>query len=63
MKIVHTVAQTASLLGLSRNATYDAIRRKEIPSVKFGRRIVVPAAALQKILNPTPSVEKAGSTK
>jgi len=28
------------LLGLGRNATYDAIARGEIPVIRFGRRIV-----------------------
>jgi excisionase family DNA binding protein len=37
-------------LGLSRNHTYDAARAGEIPTVKFGRTIRVPLAALRKML-------------
>jgi excisionase family DNA binding protein len=38
------------LLGLGRNATYDAIARGEIPVIRFGRRIVVPRKALERML-------------
>ena len=37
-------------LGLSRNSTYDAAKAGEIPTVKFGRTIRVPLAALHKML-------------
>jgi excisionase family DNA binding protein len=37
-------------LGLSRNHTYDAAKAGEIPTVKFGRTIRVPLAALHKML-------------
>jgi len=37
-------------LGLRRNATYEAIARGEIPVLRFGRRIVVPRAALDRLL-------------
>jgi excisionase family DNA binding protein len=39
------------ILGLGRNATYDAIRRGEIPVIRFGRRIVVPKRGLDRLLN------------
>jgi excisionase family DNA binding protein len=44
---VHTVAK---LLGISRNSAYDAVHRGEIPSLRFGRRIVVPLTALAQLL-------------
>lgn len=34
---------------LSLNGVYAAIRRKEIPSVQFGRRILVPKAAIDRL--------------
>ena len=37
-------------LGLSRNATYDAARRGEIPTIRFGKLIKVPTAALRRML-------------
>ena len=41
----------ARRLGLGRNAVYDAIARGEIPVIRFGRRIVVPKRALDRMLN------------
>lgn len=48
---VLTVQETSRLLRLGRNATYEAIRRGEIPSLRVGRRIVIPRAALERLLS------------
>ena len=49
-------SETGELLGLSRNGVYEAIRRRQIPSVKIGRRIlVVKATLLEVLLQPTTS--------
>lgn len=37
-------------LGLGRNAVYQAAARGELPTLTFGRRIVVPTAALRRLL-------------
>jgi excisionase family DNA binding protein len=50
-KRVLTVDEVAKELRLSRNATYEAIARKEIPSVRVGRRILVPIEALDRLLH------------
>ena len=42
--------EVGQLLGLGRAATYDAARRVDIPTIRFGRRIVVPTAALRRLL-------------
>lgn len=36
--------------GLSRNGSYDAARRGEIPTIKMGRLLKVPTAALKRQL-------------
>jgi excisionase family DNA binding protein len=41
---------TGKALGLSRNATYDAAKRGEIPTIRFGKLIKVPTAALHRML-------------
>ncbi len=41
--------------GLGRNATYDAARRGEIPTLRFGRSLRVPPAALLAMLHIQPS--------
>ena len=45
-----TVAETADVLRLSCNKTYDAIRRGHLPAVRLGRRLVVPKAAIVQML-------------
>jgi excisionase family DNA binding protein len=45
-----TVEETAEALGIGRTSAYEAIRRGEIPSLRFGRRVVVPRAALLRLL-------------
>ncbi|MBI3910326.1 MAG: helix-turn-helix domain-containing protein [Armatimonadetes bacterium] len=47
---VLTVAETARELRLGRSATYEAVKRGEIPSVRIGRRILIPVAALERLL-------------
>jgi len=41
----------AKLLGVGRNQAYDAARRGQIPVLKIGRRLLVPRAALDRMLN------------
>jgi len=45
-----SVQEAAQLLGISRDAAYDAARRGELPTLKFGRRILVSKAVLDRIL-------------
>ena len=42
--------EAARALGLSRSAAYDGVARGDIPSIRVGRRIVVPTAALRRLL-------------
>jgi excisionase family DNA binding protein len=46
-----TPAEAARLLGISRNLAYEAARRGEIPTIRIGRRILVPIAALERLLS------------
>ena len=45
-----SVTECAQLLGLGRSATYEAVRAHQIPSVKIGRRVLVPVPALLRWL-------------
>ncbi len=49
--LVFTVEQAGELLGLSRGLTYEAIRTGQIPSIRIGRRILIPKAALLRLLD------------
>lgn len=50
MPRVFTVRETAAQMRISRNTAYREIREGHIPHLRFGRRIVVPMAALNKML-------------
>jgi len=54
-KIVWTVDEAAEKLQISRPSAFRGIKSGEIPHIRIGRRILVPVAALEKML------ESAGS--
>jgi excisionase family DNA binding protein len=45
-----TVEEVSDALGISRASAYEGVRSGEIPSIRVGRRIVVPTAALRRLL-------------
>jgi excisionase family DNA binding protein len=45
-----TVKEASQILGLGRSAAYDAVKRKEIPSLNIGGRILIPVAPLKQML-------------
>lgn len=51
-RMTYTVEEAAQLLGISRNAAYEAVRRLDLTTVRIGRRILVPRVALEKMLAP-----------
>jgi excisionase family DNA binding protein len=48
--LTYTVGEVARLLGLSRGSAYEAVAAGEIPSIRIGRRLLVPRAALHRML-------------
>jgi excisionase family DNA binding protein len=58
-----SVAETAELLGISRWLVQQAVRDGSLPSLRVGRRILIPRVRLQALLDgsgPT-AVSAAGS--
>ena len=45
-----TVPEAAAMLGLSRNFAYELVNRGELPVIIFGKRKLIPRAALEKML-------------
>ena len=45
-----TVPEAAEMLAISRNFAYQSVREGKIPSIRFGKRILIPRVALEKIL-------------
>ena len=48
--LVLTAGETARLLRLSKTTVYDQIRQGSIPSIRIGKRILIPRAALMRKL-------------
>lgn len=45
-----TVEEAARLIGIGRSGAYAAAQRGELPTLRIGRRLVVPTAALLRLL-------------
>jgi excisionase family DNA binding protein len=46
----YDIEEAARLLGIGRNQGYEAARRGDIPTIKMGKRLLVPKAALDRLL-------------
>jgi len=49
-KLILTIDEAADILRISRQSAYEAARRGEIPTIRLGRRILVPLRALEKLI-------------
>ena len=49
-KLTISVPVAGKVLGLSRDAAYDAARSGDLPTLRFGRRVVVPTSKLREML-------------
>ncbi len=45
-----TVEEARALLGVSRQSAYAAVKSGDIPSIRVGGRILIPTAALRRLL-------------
>jgi excisionase family DNA binding protein len=51
-RLTMTIPQAAKAIGIGRNQGYEAARLGQIPTIKIGKRLLVPVAALEnKLLN------------
>ena len=53
-KLTYNVEETGKALGLSRASAYKAVHDGIIPTIRIGRRLVVPRVQLEKLLNGRP---------
>lgn len=53
-RLTLTIPEAGVLLGIGRDAAYRAARDGEIPTLKLGRRLVVPRARLLALLGEAP---------
>ncbi len=49
-RLTYTVDEAAQLLGISRNSAYEAARTGDLPTIRLGRRILVPRSRLEELL-------------
>ncbi len=54
------IEEAGRLLGLGRSSAYRAARRGELPTLQFGRRLVVPTMRLLRLLGAEPENEQDG---
>ena len=45
----YTVDEAAALLGISRTTAYECVKTGELPSLRFRRRIVIPAHVIESM--------------
>jgi excisionase family DNA binding protein len=48
--LVYSIEQVARLLGISRSHAYESVQRGQLPHIKLGARILIPRAALDRML-------------
>ena len=60
-KIAYSVREVAAMLGLSEWKVRELCYQKELRSLKVGQRLLIPKAALDEFLNPTPDSDDLGS--
>lgn len=49
-KVVLTVVEAARILGIGRSAAYQGVKTGELPTIRIGRRLLVPVVALERLL-------------
>ena len=49
-RLTYSVEEAADALGISVKRAYQDVRSGNIPSIKFGRRLIIPRVALEKKL-------------
>lgn len=57
MPDVLTPAEVMQILRMGRSKFYIAIREGQIPSIRLGRKILIPKAAIQEMLDGVTKVE------
>ena len=66
LKPTCTIDECAIVLGISRGSAYAAVRSGELPTIRVGRRLLVPTAALRRMLSfdaPQPVGAEPSSTQ
>ena len=50
-QMVYTMKELQPILKCSKNHIYDMVKKGELPTIRLGRKIVLPAHRLQQLLD------------
>jgi excisionase family DNA binding protein len=50
LRLTYNIEEVGRLLGIGRNQAYEAARRGDFPTIKIGKRLLVPKAAFDRLL-------------
>ena len=50
----YDIAEAGRLLGIGRNQAYEAAKRGDFPTIRIGKRLLVPKIALDRLLENGP---------
>jgi excisionase family DNA binding protein len=45
------IEEAAKILGIARNTAYDAAKNGQLPTIKIGKRLLVPRIAIERMLS------------
>lgn len=53
------IDEAAAILGISRNGAYNAAKDGSLPTIRIGKRLLVPVAALDRLLGSADQMKAA----
>jgi excisionase family DNA binding protein len=56
--LTYSVPEAGRLIGLSRNGSYEAAQKGQIPTIRIGKRVIVPRAAFHAMLDSAGSEQR-----
>jgi excisionase family DNA binding protein len=63
-RLTMSVDDAAEVLGISRSLAYELVRKGELPSLRLGRRLVVPVRAVEALVeDAVGSTSQAGALR
>lgn len=54
-RLAYRPTEVAAVIGLSRSKVYELIARGEIPSIRLGGKILVPAESVRRVIADAPA--------
>jgi excisionase family DNA binding protein len=57
-RLVFSVSEVAKVLGIGRSNVYNLVHTKQIPCIKYGKRMLIPRFALMKMLEEASVVKQ-----